>query len=341
MDDRLAPDRPTWLATALLALLTAWLASQALLPGAPKSDNIVSLAAVLAGVCVAFLASFLVHGLLPAALTVTALLLSARPAAGDALATRWLLAETTFVAVIGVVLLAWSELGRPRCAAAFWLLAFTAGTVALTTVWLDAHQTRGWRAEGWEGEFAGLQRLRHGTVAFFLLTGLWGVWAAGRARSAGRWPRIAAAVTTLAAPAAAFGAARLYAPVAVDDLLAGARWQALPGELLTWVGSATPAGDLERWSWGTGWVVLSLMLVGLWRVVGRGFRQRRAGEMPLAWPIAPATVLVAALVAPAAGQRGAPLTVVTLAALLPVFGVVDLGWILGRQLVLRSPADTA
>jgi hypothetical protein len=99
----------------------------------------------------------------------------------------------------------------------------------------------------------------------------------------------------------------------------------------------TPA-DLQSWAWPFPWVMLPLMVWGLWRSIRRGWKQSSQGRVPLAWILTlyALTNLVGALLHPASARPGFfPLA--TLAVLLALFCIWDLFRGLGERLVLAPP----
>jgi len=84
-------------------------------------------------------------------------------------------------------------------------------------------------------------------------------------------------------------------------------------------------------------LVLPLMLIGLWRTIGRGLRQRKRGELPVAWLITLAAAMLLASLLPVSSETLHPVGLLWLGIVLSVFAVADLLLLLFEQLALPVP----
>jgi len=84
-------------------------------------------------------------------------------------------------------------------------------------------------------------------------------------------------------------------------------------------------------------VSFALMLIGLWRTIGRGFRQRKRGELPVAWLISLTTAILLVTLLPVSSATFHPVGLLWLGIVLSVFGVADLLLLLFEQLALPAP----
>ena len=338
-------NRRSRFATILLVALTAWavLSRPGGLGSGPFPD--LRLLAALAGFWTLFLSEWLIQGWLLAAGVSLLFLLSPKPLPANGFEALYLRGELFFVALFGMVLLVWAELGKPRRSVPFWSALTVGVCLCWAVIWAAARQTSDWSAEfpSPTSETA-LQRVRHAGLVLTVGGGLLGAWLAYRRRRIGResadgrtigW----AAALAVLAPAVGFGLARLFVPVAPEQLLAGAKWGSVFGDLGRWFGHAGWVESLEGWCWAPPGVIVPLSAAGLVLAALRGRRQWSAGLMPLAWLLTLFAVLVVVAVLPlttsAAGS--APLTLVMLAALLPVFAVADCFYRVGERLALQAP----
>src|SRR5262249_22651476 len=152
-----------------------------------------------------------------------------------------------------------------------------------------------------------LQRLCQASAALLIVGVLLGIWRAFRGQVGGRANRLAALGLAVLAPAAAFGVANRLLSVTLDDLLNGAHWYAFPREVWEWLCQPRLLEALSSQLWAPWWLVAPLGALGLWRLVARGYRQRRQGEMPLAWPLALGLLTALPLFGPLASSGAARL----------------------------------
>jgi hypothetical protein len=319
MDPVAEPPR-TRIASLAFAAVAVWQLTSA--------KSLDGLFAALLVIAVLYASEWLHHGLLPAlGVAIWFALMPVSQAAGR-LAETLRFEELAFVAVLGVALLIWSELSRSRFSKLSWLLLSLAAIIALTALWVEAHSSPTWLAGNeLANDHAALQRLRQTTMGFFVIATLFGVWRSFHSKVGLSGLRLIAAAIALLTPVAAFGLARLFVPVRIDDLVCGARWNDFPRAVSEW------AGGEPLVAWGPYWPVATLSAIGLWRLVARGFRQRAQKTMPLAWVLA-LGILVSM---PVAGAGGGVIIPLFWSILLPVFGVADLLYLIGEELALRAP----
>jgi hypothetical protein len=336
------PSRRSALATVLLIGLVAWLfIAHPALRGQTDHYSLLTSLVLLAALCVLYVAEWLIHGLPPALVGAAMLLAAPRLEVDDAFTSFVLLNELIFIAILGLVLLVWSELGQSRFAPLFWTLAGLGAVVALTALAAEARQTGHLLAANSIAEAGpALQRICQASAVFLVLGILLGAWRAFRGRVGGRADRATALGLALFAPAAAFGMASRVLSVTLDDVVNGARWDAFPRDVWAWLGQPGLLEGLGARLWGPWWLVASLAALGLWRLVARGYRQRCKGEMPLAWPLALGVLTALPIFGPLASSGAALLTLRFFTILLPVFGIADLLYLLGEELALGVPAAT-
>ena len=288
----------------------------------------------LAGLYTLYLASWKTHIIPFSMVACTIFILSDRHINESEMEAVWQLNQVFFLAVVGLHLIAWSQLDKRSFSGTFWLLiAF--GAVSLTALmWIEAEQTgRYLAAHPSEGWMTANQRIR---ICSFVMLMVGGLMAARLAKMKTRAVWLWLAISLLA-PVAGFGVARLDAPVEVDHVLAGAKWDRLLPDLIDWLGQAEVIESSDEWCWTTPGLVLPLMCIGLWRTVGRGYRQKKKGMMPYAWIISVAAYLLLATVLPATSEGYHPIGLIWLGIALSVFAVADLGLLLLEQVALPVP----
>jgi hypothetical protein len=84
-------------------------------------------------------------------------------------------------------------------------------------------------------------------------------------------------------------------------------------------------------------MLLPLMAVGLWRALGRGFRQRRREQIPMAWLLLLAAFPLPIALLPASSESLRPLGLFWLGIALSVFAVADLALVIYERLALEAP----
>lgn len=99
--------------------------------------------------------------------------------------------------------------------------------------------------------------------------------------------------------------------------------------------------NLHRWAWPAVWVVLPLMLWGLWCTLVRGWRELAARRPPLPWLLTlyAAADLAGAALHPREALETVFLPLASLAVLLAVFGVAEVFRRLTRPLLLPPPEE--
>jgi hypothetical protein len=103
------------------------------------------------------------------------------------------------------------------------------------------------------------------------------------------------------------------------------------------------SGDLvaraESWSWGWPEVIAPLLAIGLWRLLARGCRQRRAGETPVDLELFVFAIGLLAILIPSSSTSSPSIGLLWAASVLPLFGVADLVKLLFEQLKLAPPSS--
>jgi hypothetical protein len=189
---------------------------------------------------------------------------------------------------------------------------------------------------GWYGlklpeseDWIARDRLRHVTLGLAVLAAIVGLSSGG-----GTWPhRLGLVGLTIGPPIIGAVAIRLQTGH-WPGFLEGGEWASLIAE---WrVASSTGTWADGAWAWSLPWVVAPLLLIGLWRTVMRGFKERKLGRPPVAWLMGAASLGTFA----ALGARNlAPgsMALAAVGALLSVFGVADLIQALVERIELRPP----
>ena len=335
MNDTGLAKLPARFSALFLGGVTAWLLilyPAQLAPGEPYASLL--LFGTLAGIFTLYLTSWKNH-IIPYSIVACILfIISDRRTSESPMEAAWQLNQVFFFGAVGLHLIAWSELDKRLFSGIFWLLmAF--GAVALTALmWIEAEQTGRYLAahpnEGWT---TSNQRIRICSFVMLMLGGLMAARLAKTNRQAA-WLWLAIGVF---APIVGFGVARLYAPVEIDQVLAGAQLNRSFADLVAWMGQADVIDSCADWCWTTPGIVLPLMFIGLWRTVARGYRQKKKGMMPYAWIISVAAYLLLAAVLPATSEGYRPIGLIWLGVALSVFAVADLGMLLFEQVALPVP----
>jgi peptidoglycan/LPS O-acetylase OafA/YrhL len=343
MTDSHAPVRRSRFACLLLVSLTLWVVLSPQPSKSSSNSTQLLLSASVAVIHVAFLSAWLVHGNLPAVLAGMLVMISGttRLALDNDLQRHWILGETCFVVVVGLLLLIWSELGRRRTSPLLWLLAAVGGMAALVPVLVQSAQI----AELLNGVAApemksSLARLHHAIVGMFIVGVLLGVWQAYRRRTCPRPALAAAGAIGLLVPVAAYGIANIVAPIRFEPFLSGADWTRFVSDFTAWVKDDGYQNAVDQpWAWAPPWPLLLLTVIGFWRAIARGFRQRGQGEMPVAWVIALGLGIALLVISPIHPFSDRSLSLILATSLLPVFGIVDLIYLLWEGIVLKAPED--
>jgi hypothetical protein len=322
----------------LLVGLTVWmlvLTPGQVTPGKPFQSLL--LLGSLAGTYVLYLGECNTHGILYSFVSCIVFILSDRHIGDHWDEGVWQLTQITFLAIVGLNMIVWSVFDRAAETPIFWLLG-AAGLISLASLlWIEAEQTHRWLATYADPVSAALtvshQRIRLFSLVVMVGGGLFGLLFAPT-RPAAAWFWFAASAL---APVAGFGLARLWAPVEFAHMTRGAHWERLGADLAAWISQPDLLHNCRCWCWTTPAVVLALVAVGAWRTVGRGFRQRKQGQRPLAWLMFLAAILLLTALLPVASGDLRPLGLLWLGIALSVFAVADLLLLLFEQLALPAP----
>jgi hypothetical protein len=335
VEDSSCAVKSNWLALLLLGVITAGLL--VIWPGqlAAAHPN-AELMKFITLTCVytLFLVVWKTHGVVFSVGAILIFLLSDRQSPESRSELFWQLEQVVMLACLGIHLIAWSAIQKPTFSRPFWVIATAAMIGCCTLVWIEARQASVYLAsnpnEGW---MVADQRIRDSTFILVALGGLLPLVAARKKAAAWFWLAVC-----LVAPVTGFGLARLYfEDVRPEHVLDGAQWGRLLVDLNRWAAQPDLGRILEGWCWATPWLVVVLMAIGFWRAVARGFRQRRKGDMPLAWLIALATPLLLAALLPASSESLHPIGLMWLGIALSVFAIADLALLLYEQLALPVP----
>ena len=115
--------------------------------------------------------------------------------------------------------------------------------------------------------------------------------------------------------------------------LEGGDWRSL------FSNGGTPAEwRLEKgtWAWTLPWIVLPLMMIGVWRTISRGRKEWKNVQPPLAWLLSAASVGVFVAIGARPVASGS-LALAAVGALLSVFGIADLIQALVERIELKPP----
>ncbi|MCE9533556.1 MAG: hypothetical protein K8T89_20895 [Planctomycetes bacterium] len=336
MNDTARSAPSAWFSAIGLAGFTVWLLlvrPGQLAPHRPYAD--LALFSTLVGAYSLYILSWKTHGILFSIIGMMIFTLSDRQPTDSRDEAGWILDQIFFLALFGVQLLIWSELNKHPVAGKFWLLAAVGMAALSALIWIDAEQASRVLNKPENRAWAILdQRMRICSFVLLALGGFLGWLLAPRRQSIA----LLAPVFGLAAPVAGFLIASLYAPVKFEHLTHGGAWNRLGSDLSTWWSQADSLKMCAGWCWTSTSVVISLMLIGFWRTVARGFKQRRKGESPIAWLLSLATILLLGALLPASSESLHPLGLLWLGIALSVFAVADLLLLFFEQLALPTPA---
>lgn len=247
-----------------------------------------------------------------------------------------LLAEALELVVLAATVGGWLLIGNSACNV-YWVLIFFLSTFYTALLW-GIKPTNGLVAS---------------LLIFmgFLSAALWGF--SHRKKTGAYWGNwVAALLMALASPVVALYVAywggnykwfgTIYQPSVncphnpLDFLLAAVD----PDFASQEIHGLAPA-DLERWAWPVVWVILPLMVWGLWRSLRRGWKQWQQHQAPLSWLLTLFALLDIAGVAlhPASARATFFLPLASLAVLLSVFCLADLLRGMGERLVLEPPGE--
>jgi hypothetical protein len=302
-----------------------WLGAMAYLmiarPGHLAGDNGLSyrMFTTLASVTFAGYVAWRFHGIIPAA---AALVLFHLADPDNPISTAFVERQfdAVFLGTLAIGVAAGSRQGRDGKLAWFIIVCVAAG--------LALFGWYGYKMPSPEDAIAH-ERMVHVVLAVALVSFVIGL----LARNASWRHRLLLFVATLGVPSAGILALR-YVHGESPRFLEGGDWPALVAEWRNAI--ANGAWSSGAWAWTMPWVVLVLLLIGLWRTIVRGVKERKHGRPPLAWLLA-----VAGLGAFAAlGARplaSGSLALAATGALLSVFGVADLIQGLVERIELRPP----
>lgn len=302
------------LAPLLLIGVLAWLAVSAG-EAAPGFQRVTAMVAV----AVVGYAAWRFHGLVAAAVAIAAFWLIDPPQPpSTALLERP--ADALFLATLGIGIAAASRQGRPGGLP--WVLLALAGAGAAGFGW--------YRLDSWPSDDpVARDRLRHIALGLAVLTIPVGL-AARSVPWADRLKLVGVALLPAAVGLVAAGLVGGDRP----RLLDGGDWPAVTSEWQALIQNGTWQETVRYWA--PEWLVLPLLLVGLWRTVARGRKSLKTGRPPLAWLIAVAGLGVMAALGARPLAAGS-MAVAAVGSILCVFGVADLGLALVERIELKPP----
>jgi hypothetical protein len=173
-------------------------------------------------------------------------------------------------------------------------------------------------------------RVRHVTLAMVALAFLAGLCA----RSATWLDRLRLLGATVGVPAVALLAGQLARGEPATRILDGGAWSDAVGEWRAAIASDRWSAGV--WAWPAPLVVASLMVLGLFRTVVRGWKELRQGRPPTAWLLTVASLGVFIAVGARPLASGS-LALAAAGALLAVFGIADMILALVERIELRPP----
>jgi hypothetical protein len=259
------------------------------------------------------------HGIIPAAAALVVFYL-AEPAnpISSALAERQF--DAVFLGTLAIGVAVGSRQGRDGRLAWFIIVCIGAGLAIL----------------GWYGvkmpspeDTIARERMWHVSLGVTLLSFIIGL----LARNASWLHRLLLVVATIGVPSTGVLVLR-YVHGESPRFLEGGDWPRLINEWRNTI--ANGAWSSGSWAWTMPALVLSLMLIGLWRTIVRGIKERRHGRPPLAWLLGIASLGAFAALGARPLASGS-LTLAAIGALLSVFGLADLILALVERIELRPP----
>jgi hypothetical protein len=281
------------------------------------------------------LLSWKTHGIVFGIVAATIFLISDKQRPDYPAEAVWSFEQMLMFACVGFHVIAWSYLDRRPLAAPLWAILSTSIVGISTLAWIEARlmATR-IAVQGADGWVTADQRIRMCLFIFLVFGGLFGLLAT-RFRAAAAWVW---ALMCLAAPIAGYGAARLfYDDVRPDMAIGRGHWERIFTDLGQWFTQPNFMRAVEGWCWTEPWVVLPLMVIGLWRALARGFRQRRKSETPIAWLVLVAALPMFVALLPVSTDSLHPIGLLWLGVALSVFAVADLSLLVYEQLALPVP----
>jgi hypothetical protein len=172
------------------------------------------------------------------------------------------------------------------------------------------------------------ERMRHITMLIAVLSAIVAL------LKSSAWPdRLKLLAATVGVPAAGVVAFRL---IHGDwpRFLEGGDWPAVIPE---WKNAfANNDWASGAWVWTVPWVVVPLMLIGLWRTIARGRKELKYNRPPLAWLLTVAGLSVFAALGGRPLASGS-LALAAVGAIFGVFGIADLIQALVERIELRPP----
>jgi hypothetical protein len=335
MYQTLSAKNPMRFSAVFLTVLTAWLLL--LRPGQLALDGPYS-RIELAGALVSIYALFFVfknsYGILFSIFAIIIFIISDRQINESHAMAAWYGNQVFLLAALTLNLIAWPQVERRPFKRFNWLLLSIANIILSAMIWIAAGYTAEYFPDPAHGGLTtSNQRIR--MCSFVLLT-LGGALAArlSHKKTTAAWLWL---IVGLVAPAAGYGLASLFTSVQPEYAVNGTRWDACFDDLSAWISRPDRMSRCEGWCWTTSSLVLPLMLIGLWRTIARGFRQRKRGELPVAWLITLAAAMLLASLLPVSSESLRPVGLLWLGIVLSVLAVADLLLLLYEQLALPAP----
>ena len=280
-----------------------------------------------------FISAWRTHGYLYSMVSCTLFILSYTQSTDNHLQAFWQNTQTIFIAILGVNFLVWPNRDARNGRVLLWLFGGLGLVVFSTLLWIGAERNYELSQDAMaDALLASDQRIRICSFIMIVLGGFGMLLTSKVTRATCLWFAI-----SVAAPIAGFGIAQLWQSIAIEHLMSGVNLHHLGSDLLTWAARPDALASCQSWCWTSPWLVLALMILGLGRALGRGFRQRKQGNSATAWLMLPAAVLLLPMLLPVASDNQSPIALNWLSIALSVFAIADLLLLVFEQLVLPTP----
>lgn len=238
--------------------------------------------------------------------------------------------QITFFVILTLGVVSSCELNKPTRSFTFWVFAFV-GLFVLSTSLLRQADRPIFVGAGRGTWTMAIFPMRLASVALIIFGGLLGLLA--KRRRVG----IAWLASSLMAIGGGCLCAKFLSPAQFERAVAV--WPNPPvfQQFGEWVSRFdNQDAGLFMWCWPTPWIALPLIAIGFLRTLVRGYRQRRARELPVAWLLSFASIVLLFALLPISSHV-APIGLLWVVIMLSVFGIADLWQALIERLALPTP----